>query len=402
MGNLLVLLAAHAAAGPLALEEARSLAAEQALAVRSAEQDSEAARAASLLALSAGLPEISAFASVSVGAGLTAFGFPRPVATQAGVGGSARWTLVAPSIWAGAAAARHGAKGAAAMLDWAVIVARRDATIRFAEATSALATRDALISASEDARRAAAAVAALAESGMRPEADAARASAAAAALDARLRTAEGEVVATCAELQSLVGLPIDGRCELVIAPWPAPEEGPARHPALVAAEEALDAARSQRSATWLDRAGAISADATAAEYVVTGGQPGLGWSANLRADVPLVSSGAGIARLSASTAARTQAEIDLEVQGRALAVAALAARARYDSAVAAQEAAVQAHEAAQLALLLVETRYREGLESLEAWLSARRTRDEALVALAVQQAAVGASLAALEEVRGVR
>jgi hypothetical protein len=50
----------------------------------------------------------------------------------------------------------------------------------------------------------------------------------------------------------------------------------------------------------------------------------------------------------------------------------------------------------------VDARYRQGLEGLEAWLAARRTRDETVVALARGRGAWLAAVAELEGVRGVR
>src|SRR5690606_29519476 len=109
--------------------------------------------------------------TANTGAGLTSFGFERPVATQVGVGVSGRWALVAPGAWAAADAARHTVRGTDALLAWTRVTARRDATLAVAELWSAEAEQAAWQAAADDAARADEAVQSLVSSGLRPAAD---------------------------------------------------------------------------------------------------------------------------------------------------------------------------------------------------------------------------------------
>ena len=91
----------------------------------------------------------------------------------------------------------------------------------------------------------------------------------------------------------------------------------------------------------------------------------------------------------------------MEDQELTLASAQVAALARFEAAEQALVALQAAERASSDALSLVEARYREGLEDMEAWLGARRERDEARVSLAQGRAERLAALAELESVRGV-
>ena len=119
---ILVATAAPATAGegsPLDLDEARRLAADRALEVSLARWDAEGARGAFAQWTGAALPSITGFFDVSTGAGRTAFGFDRPVATQWGLGVSASLGLVDPATWAAAVAARRSQRGQEATVAWA-------------------------------------------------------------------------------------------------------------------------------------------------------------------------------------------------------------------------------------------------------------------------------------------
>jgi outer membrane protein TolC len=401
-----MVLALCASASALTLDEARALAAERAVEVQRQAASAEVASGAALEALADNLPTIAAFGSVNTGAGFTSFGIARPPSTQIGGGLSGSWLVLSPSGWAAAAAARRSARGEVALLDWARATARRDATVAYAEALAAEETLAARQRAAADAARAAEGVASLAAAGVRPDADRARAQATAAALAADEVAVAGEVAARCAALQSLLGLDIDGRCELEAVAWDEPAAGGGPHPAVIAAEEALGAARAARQSTMLARAPSLSAEGSAGEYVAVqpdvGTVSGTGWNAQLRLDVPLAASGGGVGRLRQARGAQSAAEAALEAQERALGLARIAAEARFESAAAAAGAREDAVRAADEALALVDARYRQGLEDLEAWLLARRDRDESLVAMAAARAEVGRALAEVEAVRGVR
>ncbi len=397
-------LSAGAVAGePVDLDLARGRATEAALDVARADAEAARARGSTLQTLSGALPTVSLFATASTGAGLTSFGFERPVQTQLGAGAQGSWTLLAPGTWAATDAARHSARGSRALVDWARVGARRDATVAVADLWSAIEQERAWTAATEDAERAAEAVSSLVESGLRPSSDAARTQANLASLRARAVEAGGLVTGRCAALQSLMRIEIDGECPLTP---PAAEDatGPVdssgEHPALVAAEEALSAAKSARVAAILDRAPTITANGTVAQYVA-GDASGVGWNAGIQATLPLISGGAGLGSNQVAAAQKDDATLALEAQQRDLTAARIAAEARYRAATAGLEALTASFEAAEEALVLVDGRYREGLVGLEPWLSARRDRDEARVALAEGRAEQLRALAELESVRGV-
>lgn len=393
----------------LDLEEARSRAVEQAIMVQIQRARTEAASGAALEALGSNLPQIGARAQANTQSGPNPFG--RFSATQAQVGVSATWSLIDPAQWSAAFAARRTLRGQRALLAWTEAMARRDATIAYAEALAAEEIRAARGEAADDARRAAEGVASLAEAGLRPQADRARAEATAEALDADRIAAEGEVAATCASLQALVGLPITGSCALEpVQTWEPASSSDEPHPALVAAEEAARAARESRRGSVLASVptvtGTFDASQNQGTATVGDGDPrdlgGLSISAGVTAAVPVFGSGVRIGQLKQARAERDEADAALEDQRRALEVGRIGAEARYASAVAAVSARQRALRAAEEALQLVDGRYRQGLTDLEAWLAARRDRDDAQIALAVARADRGRALAVLESMRGVR
>lgn len=395
----------------LTLEEARTLAVDEALAVQQRQAQVQVASGDALAALSAELPQLSVFAGASVSSGPNPFG--QVSATQAEVGAVASWALLDPSRWAASVAARRSLRGQRALLVWSEATARRDATIAFADALGAVRVLEVLAASEADAAQAAQAVSSLAEAGLRPAADRARAQAEAARLTARRVAAQGEVAATCAGLQSLLGLAIDGRCELTaVSTWEEPAQAAAEHPAWVAATEAYRAARAARSGQWLSRVPAVTATASASTGVgaaVIGGNTddaidlsGASLSAGVRAEVPLISSGGGVGELRRATGEREQAAVALATQERELQAGRIAAEARHRSARAALEASERAEAAAREALALADERYRQGLADVEAWVAARRARDEAAVAVVAAHVEVGRTLATVEAVRGVR
>jgi len=390
-----------ALAGPVDLEAARARAQELAVAVGRAEAEAQRRRGVSWQSVSGTLPQVELFANASTGQGLTSFGFERPVAVQAGAGVTGSWTLVSPSAWAGAVAARHSVRGAEALLAWARVTARRDATVAVADLWAAQQELVAWQRAASDADEALQAVEGLVAAGLRPTADAARSRAVAAQLVAEEVAAEGRVVGSCARLQALLREEVSGRCEPVEVPEVSAAAGEGAHPAVVAAEQALAAARAERSSAMLDRGPTLGATGTAAHYVA-GDADGFGWSAGLEATLPLISGGAGHGALVGATAARDDAALALEAQQLDLAAATVQAEASLQAARAALDALEQAEAAAEEALTLVDARYREGLEGLEAWVAARRARDDAVVALARGRGAWLAALAEVESVRGVR
>lgn len=389
-----------ALAGAVDLESARARATEAAIDVALAEAEQARARGSTWIAASGGLPSVDLFASASTGAGLTSFGFERPVRTQRAVGATASWSLVSPGSWAAADAARHSARGSAALLEWARVLARRDATVAVADLWSAQGEQAAWAEAAADASRAAEAMDSLAASGLRPPADAARTRATAASLAARELEARGEVAGRCAALQALLREPVDGVCALTPPDGVEPAAARGPHPALRAAEEAVKAARAARTGVLLGRVPEVTASGTAGQYVA-GGSSGLGWNAGIEARMPLVSGGAGVGATAQATAERDRAELALEDQARQLEAARVGARARHDAALAGLSALDASERAASGALELVDARHREGLDDLEAWLGARRARDEARVAVALGRAAHLRALAELEAVDGV-
>lgn len=390
-----------ASAFALDLQEARDRATESAIDVARAEARVRATRGQRWVTRSGALPQVELFASGSMGRGLTQFGFERPVTSQLGLGATGSWTLISPSGWAASAAAGHSVRGDRALLDWARVTARRDATQAVAGLWSAQGELEALEASTEDARRIAEGVGSLVDGGLRPRADGARARADLATLEARVVSARAAVSQRCAELQALLRLPVDGRCELDLPEVGTPGMAEGDHPALVAADEALKAARDARTAAWLGHAPTVSATGTVGQYVA-GDNSGIGWSAGVDARLPVLGSGSRLGADQTAAAAKDDATLALESQQRSLTAARIAAESRWEAAQAGRAARQSALSAAEEALTLVESRYGQGLESIEGWLTARRTRDEARVSLALSKAEHLAALAELESVRGVR
>lgn len=382
------------------LDSAREQAVARAIAVEQAQAEVDRAEGTFWVARSGALPSVELFASTSTGAGLTSFGFDRPVRTQAAFGATGSWTLIAPETWASGTAARHSMKGQRAMLDWSRVSARRDATVAVAELWAAQEVAAALSASVDDAERALAAVQSRVDNGLRPPADAARSEAVVASLRARAIQAEGEVAASCAALFSLLRQDVPQTCSLVSPERQEPLTSDTRHPALVAADEALAAAQAARSAAIYGRLPTVSVTGTVGEYFA-GDQNGLGWSAGAQASVPLVSGGAGVGDNAVAVAVRERARLAVEGEERRLQAARVAAQARYDAADASMTALSSSVRAADAALQMVDSRYTEGLESLDVWLGARRERDDARVALAQGRAATLMALAELESVSGV-
>ncbi len=394
--TLLLLSLAHG----VELDEVRLRAREVAVEVARAEAEAQRRRGLTWQASSGALPQVSLFATASTGQGLTSFGFDRPVRLQAGVGVNGSWTLVAPGSWAGAVAARHSTRGAEALLDWARVQARRDGTVAVAELWAAQQERLAWQRAEDDARNALVGVQELVTAGLRPPADRARSEAVVAQLQAERVAAEGRLVGRCARLQALLRDEVSGQCTDVVVPELVVTEASGAHPALVAAEEALAAARSSHTSVVMGRVPTVAATGTAAHYLADD-RDGFGWSAGVQATLPVLSGGAGAGAMVSASAARDDAALALEAQQLDLSAALVEAEAAHDAARADLDALTRAEAAASEALDLVDARYRQGLEGLEAWLAARRSRDEAAAALARGRGAHLAALAELEAVRGV-
>lgn len=402
LAPLLALLGAPlAGAAPLTLEEARSIAVEQAIAVERASAARDAARADAWSATAGALPAVTGFASANTGAGFTPFGFERPVATQYGVGARGSWALLAPSDWAAARAARRGLDGQEAMVRWAMVEARRDVTAAYAAALGAAGQRDAMTRAAADAARSADAVASLSDAGIRPRADAALARADAAALEADRLAAEWSVDARCAELMALLRQDVSQPCELAPASWEPPGHGPSAHPALEAARAALAQAGALRGQSISALLPSVDATGTAAWYATDAGSVGAGWSAGLELTAPVLASGAGRAGVQAADAGERIAALELEDQERALRAALFGSEARHTAAISALAARREALDAAEGALDRVDEAYRSGFADLTDLLTARRARDTAAVALALADTELGAALAELEAARGV-
>lgn len=397
MTTLLLCCLAHG----VELDEVRVRATEVAIEVARAEAETQRRRGLTWQASSGSLPQIDLFASGSTGQGLTSFGFERPVQVQAGVGVNGSWTLVDPGGWAGAVAARHSRLGADALLDWARVTARRDATAAVAELWAAQEEQRAWARAREDAAKALEAVEALVAAELRPSADAARSRALAAQTEAEHVAAEGRLAGRCARLHALLRDDVRAPCSDVVVPELTVAETQGVHPALVAAREALAASRAELSRAVLDRVPTVGANGTAAHYVA-GDANGFGWSAGVQATLPLVSGGAGEGGRREAVAGRDDALLALEAQQLELAAATVEAEASWEAARSALAALAQAEEAAEEALTLTDARYRQGLEGVEAWIAARRSRDDAIVAHARGRGAWLLALAELEAVRGVR
>lgn len=398
----LIALAPGEAAAPLNLEGARAVAVERAAAVEEATWQAEAADGVADSALQGALPSVSAFGSVSTGAGLTSFGIERQVSTQIGLGFTGSWRILSPEAWAASRSARRTAEGREALLTWARVSARRDATAAYAEALAAQATAAALAEAEADARRALTAVTSLVEAGLRPPADVDRARADALSLAARAAEARGRSATACANLEVLLTLPVDGRCQLAPVAWAEPQPAPAgEHPALVASRAAVGAAQASGREAWARHLPDAGVSATAAEYILPGVGAGFGWSTTFDLQVPLTLITGGMGDVRASRYGVAVADSRLREQARSLELSLITAQATWDAAQAALTARQGALEAAESAWRQLDQRYAAGLVGITDWLSARQARVEAQVALIAAQAALGVALAELEAARGV-
>ncbi|MEL6348608.1 MAG: TolC family protein [Myxococcota bacterium] len=384
----------------LDLKEAREIAVRRSLQVERAEAQAQAAQADHRALLSGNLPSVVGFAYVQTGAGLTPFGFERPVQGLTGFGFDASWRLVSPSGWTATAAARRTAQGQQATAQWAMVLARQAATNAYALALAAKEEADAWDRATADAQAAADAAESLVEAGLRPPADAARARADAEATRATALEARGRAQARCAELQGLLRSEVTGRCDLSPVRWDTPRDNPQEHPALTAAQEAARAQVLQAASTKLGLAPDLLATSRVAEYNAGEGF-GLGWQAELRAEMPLTTSGAQLQAIRAAEARAETAAADLETQRLDLSIARVSAEAQYDAARAGVDARIASLDAAQAAYTLIDERYRAGLSGATEWLDARRVRDTAAAALAQSRAQLGVALASVEAARGV-
>lgn len=347
------------------------------------------------------LPALALFTQLGVGAGFTPFGFERPIPWQVGLGARGAWSMVSPSTWAAATSARRTARGRDALVQWTKAQARRDAAVAYTEAWSAAEAARLLTEASAELRRSERAVGEMVQAGVRPQVDLVRARADALEFEAQAEAAKGEATAACARLQALVDVQISGRCRLEATEAASPEEGPDRHPALLAAEEALGAAKASRDSARFAHLPSISADGTVAEYIVADRGTGLGWSANVNLDIPLSIATTGPGDLAAAKAEQRLAAAELDGQERDLAATLLAAEARLSASKLALIARRGALIAAEEAFRRTDERYRSGLDGVTAWLDARRVRIEAQIAVIYAEAGVVSAAAEVEGVRGV-
>lgn len=384
----------------LTLQEAQSIAEDHSFAVEQALALADASGADAGVVLASALPSVVAFADASTGAGFTSFGFERPVRSQFGVGVQGRWTLVAPSTWAAASAARRVAEGQRAMAEWTRVEARRQATVAYALALSAAQEAELSAAAERDALQAEAAIQSMVEAGLRPPAELSQVHAAAASARADRVAASGEARARCAELQGLLRQDLTGVCDLEEPHWVS-AEAQGEHPAIVAAAAALGAAEASTASAWLGLAPTVEVQGTAAEYIA-GESGGPGWSASVGADLPLFSGGAAVREGQAARSREDAARLALEQQRVALQVTEAAASLRLEAARESLSAREDAYAAAEAALLRVDERYRAGLVGVTDWLTARAARDSAAMALAGARAELGVAVAELEAARGVR
>lgn len=396
---MMVLWLTLGSAQALTLEEARERAEEHAVEVQLSEAAADASRAYAWELIGAALPSVVGSFDFSTGSGLTSFGFQRPVSNQFGLGVSASWRLIDPSLWFAAASARRTADGQQAMLDWSRLIARSQATAAYARALGAEEKVAAWERSLEDAERQAAAARSLVASGLRPAADAAQAEAARLGASAGVIASVGERIALCAELQGLLLLPVTGECELVPTEFLDPGEPAAEHPALVASREALSAAETARSAAIAGFAPTVDVFGTAAQYWVDDSK-GMGWNAGVGVDLPLFQGTSQMARVRAASADTRGAQASLAGQERDLDVLRISAEARLAAARASVEALRESLVSAEEALRLVDERYTAGLQGITDWLQARRQRDLALIALADGRAALGVAVAELEAAVG--
>lgn len=402
MSPLFLLVALSAPSLAFTLDEARDAAVEGSLSVERARASVAAAEADALLALASGLPAITAYGSASTGAGLTSFGFPRPAQNQGAVGLRGSAVLLSPSLWAGAAAARRSVEGQEAMLQWAMVEARRQATVTYAATWGAQARAEAWRRSAQDAQAAADAAASLVNAGLRPASELTRLRAELASAEAEAVAAEGDAVALCASLQGLMRAEITGVCALSPTTFGPPEAADSdTHPALVASGAALAAAEARRAGATLGLGPTVTATGNVARFSVTGVEPGVGWSAGVEATQPLFAGGQGVAERRGALADLDAAALELAQAEQDLTVALAGAEANHRAAQASAEARRVALYAAEDAFSDVDARYAAGLVSLTDWLDARRARDAAAVSLALAESALGAAVAELEAARGV-
>lgn len=402
-GLLLASPAAAQPAAPLTLDGARALAVQRAITVEQAAARADAAQAAAVGVRAGALPTVTASAAASLGAGFTAFGFPRPVQRQASIGLGASWVLVAPATWGAATAARRTADGRAAMADWARVEARASATTAFTAAHAAAEAREARVRAREQADEIARTIAVLVKQGLRAPAELIRAHADVATARAAEATARAAADARCAELLALLrtleGAPVCA-LEAPALESATPGPGPTQHPALAAAALSLEAATATRASAAWSYAPTLTVDGSAAWYRADeGGGPG--WSAGAQLDLPVFASGATQSGVDQSTALREEARLALEGETLRLRAALASAESRLVGARDALRAQLDALEASNAALSLVEVRYRSGVDDLTTLLAARAAWETAAVATAGARAELGAALAAVEAARGV-
>ena len=402
MITVALLLVHTASAATYTLPGVRQAATARAIEVEQAAAAADAADAQAVSVRAGALPSIVGSASGSVGAGFTAFGFPRPVQRQLGVGVDASWLLVAPETWAAGSSARLTAEGRHAMQAWTQVTARARATELYTAALAAQKELAARQTALVDATEAEKAVQALVTTGIRPPSHAAQARASLATVHAELANAEWIAHARCAELQALLREPADAapQCVLAEVDWAPPKEGPASHPALDAAAMALAGSEANKKSAVMALVPTLGLSAGAAWYRADqGGGPG--WSAGADLAVPLFASGSAKAQITVAEAQVHSTRLALEAQELQLRVALRTATIRLKAAEQGVAARQVALGAAQEALDMVKARYSAGMDSLTDWLTSRQARDAAAVALARAEAERGAAHAALESARGV-
>lgn len=384
------------------LDVVRAQAVSQALDVLAAEARRAEAAGSRLGAVEQALPSVEAFAQITTGQGLTAFGFERPVAAQIGLGVQGTWRVIDVAAWLRASAAGRAVRQAEATLDWARVDARREATARYAIARGALDEVDALRAGAEEAEALAAQVIARVDAGLAPSVDAARATSDAAIARARVAEAEGRVAAACASLQALVGDEVTGACAPEPVTWGDAGQGAGLHPSLAAFEAALSAARGTAGAAGAALGPVVTASGTAAHYILPGDDvQGFGWNAGATLTVPLPGASSVGARHAAS--ARTEAaEVALEAQRRALTAQRVVAERQLQAAQAALAAREAALEAATEARDRAVSLYDVGRVAITDVLDARRAWADAVQQRALAHAAVGVALADVEAARGVR
>ncbi len=388
-------------AGATSLDEARTRAADGALAVLSAEASRDASQGASIAAIEAALPAVEGFAQVATGQGLTSFGFERPVATQIGIGGQLSWRLIDVATWLRASAARREVRRSEAVTAWARVDARREATARYAAALSASQAAQALASAADEASALSDAIAARVEAGLTPEVDGLRARAEAAVARAQAEEARADAAATCVTLQALIGDAVDGVCTLESVAWAQPATGEGDHPSIQAFRLAMGAATARSDAAAAALGPVLSASGTAAHYIIPASDTqGFGWNVGATLTVPLPGA-SSVGDQQAGRALAKAADVALEEQRRALSTQAVTAEARHRAAIAAWSARQEAADAAEAAMSRAQALYDAGALDLTDLLDARRAWSDARRLLAVAHGMVGTAVADLEAARGV-